>query len=234
MITYRKIPTNFKTEKNIGLGNQMFFMASTIGIATKCGYQYGFEKFYPDVFPNQAPECERFRPFVHIPWGYHDIRPADGTILYGYMQSEKYFSHCRDLVLWHFEMLPQSDRVMPADAVCVHVRRGDYVNSAYHYNLGHDYYDEAIKIMGGTPVIFTDDAEYCKREFPGVEVVSGDVFHDLYLMRQCKKFIIANSSLSWWASWLSGGDTIAPRNWFAGPNRNLSTEDLYCKDWIVL
>lgn len=149
------------------------------------------------------------------------------------MQSEKYFSHCRDLILWHFEMIPQSDRDMK-DIVCVHVRRGDYVKSALHYNLGHDYYEEAMRIMGGTPVIFTDDAEYCKREFPGIEVVSGDVFHDFYLMRQCKKFIIANSSLSWWAAWLSGGDVVAPKRWFAGKNAGLNVSDLYCEGWKIL
>ena len=232
MITYRKIASKFKTDKNIGLGNQMFMMASTIGIALKHGYQYGFENFYPHVFPNQAPECPQYR-MVQVPWGYWDIKVPDNVTLYGYMQSEKYFSHCRDLVLWHFEMNRQSERTMD-DVICVHIRRGDYVGGSHHYNLGHDYYDNAISMLEGTPVIFTDDAEYCRKEYPGVEVISGDVFHDFYLMRQCSKFVIANSSLSWWAAWLSGGETIAPKNWFAGSNLKLSTKDLYCKDWKLL
>jgi len=38
------------------------------------------------------------------------------------------------------------------------------------------------------------------------------VVQDLYLMTQCKHFILSNSSLHWWAAWLapSGGTIIAP------------------------
>lgn len=234
MITYRRIPTNFKTENNIGLGNQMFFMASTIGVATKLGLKYGFEQFYPEIFPNQAPEYVRFMPFHHIPWGYHDVTVRDGTVLYGYMQSEKYFKHCRDLILWHFEMLPQSNYILPDDAICVHIRGGDYLRISSHYRLKKDYYDKALSMFTGTPVVFTDDTNHAKTILPDAIYPEGNVFTHLWLMRQCKKFIIANSSLSWWAAWLAGGETIAPINWFDGPNKHMDTEDIYCENWIRL
>jgi hypothetical protein len=236
MLTYKKIPSNFKTPTNIGLGNQMFFMASTIGIATKLGYSYGFEPFYPEVFPNQAPVLIKDKPCLHVPWGYHDVKIKDNHVLSGYMQSEKYFKHCRDKVLWHFQMNKMIDYTLPEDAVCIHVRRGDYVNSKHHYNLGMDYYFEAMGLVDGTYYVFSDDIAYCRDMFKGTKVcfVNGkDVFTDFYLMLQCKKFIIANSSLSWWASWIVGGETIAPKNWF-GPKLNLDTTDLYCEGWKVI
>jgi hypothetical protein len=37
----------------------------------------------------------------------------------------------------------------------------------------------------------------------------------------CRHFVVANSSFSWWAAWLSnsaGKVVIAPRRWFANPS----------------
>ena len=244
MITYREIASNFKTKTNIGLGNHMFMLASTVGIAVKHGYGYGFEPFYPEVFVNQSPEDSAPKGVYSVPWGYHNVKVKDNTILRGYMQSEKYFAHCADLVRWHFQMVP-FDVTVPDDAVAIHVRGGDYVNSSHHFTLWRDYYERAMDVMKGTYLIFTDDPVHCEKIFPGYKVsngeiyagwniIHGDIFRDFYMMRQCKKFIIANSSLSWWAAWLSQGETIAPRNWFAGSNLKLDTTDLYCKDWRLI
>lgn len=237
MLTYRKIPSNFKTENNIGLGNQMFFMASTLGVALKRGFSYGWEPFYPDIFPNQAPICIKDRPAFIVPWGYHEIHPMDNQVLYGYLQSEKYFKNYRDKVHWIFEMNKISEITIPEDAICIHVRRGDYVNSRHHFCLKAEYYFKAMDLIKGSYYVFSDDIPYCKELFKdkNVNFVEGkDVFEDFYLMRQCKKFIIANSSFSWWAAWLSGGETIAPKEWFVGVNKNLETKDLYAEGWNVI
>jgi len=237
MITYRKISSGFKTENNIGLGNQMFFMAAVIGLADRHRLSYGYELFYPEVFPNQAPVYAKDKPFIIVPWGYHDIPIRDGQAIYGYVQSEKYFKHCRDKVLWQFEMKPQSNIELASDAVCIHVRRGDYVNSRHHYCLGMEYYEKAMEQITGTYYVFSDDILYCKEMFRDKNVIfvnGRDVFEDFFLMRQCKKFIIANSSLSWWAAWMTGGETIAPKNWFAGVNQHLETKDLYCEGWSII
>ena len=63
---------------------------------------------------------------------------------------------------------------------------------------------------------------------------------EMFIMSQFKNKIIANSSFSWWASWLSDnkGLTIAPKQWF-GPAYTKTDPikenyDIYLKDWMVI
>ena len=57
-------------------------------------------------------------------------------------------------------------------------------------------------------------------------------------MSMCSDFIIANSSFSWWGSWLSKNPDkriIAPKKWFGvGYTSAHDTSDLYCDNWEVL
>jgi len=58
--------------------------------------------------------------------------------------------------------------------------------------------------------VFSDDVEWAlanantlRSEYGQVRVVEdNDCMRSFYLMRQCKHFIIANSTYSWWAAWL--------------------------------
>lgn len=55
----------------------------------------------------------------------------------------------------------------------------------------------------------------------------------MYLMSQCKNFIIANSSFSWWGAWLSSSPekvVVCPTQWFG--DKDLDTSDLIPKEWI--
>jgi hypothetical protein len=57
---------------------------------------------------------------------------------------------------------------------------------------------------------------------------------ELYMMTKCNYHIIANSSFSWWGSWLSNSKlTIAPSQWF-GSAMGKNTDDVYCKNWIKI
>ena len=63
-----------------------------------------------------------------------------------------------------------------------------------------------------------------------------DELDDLILIMSCDNHIIANSSFSWWGSYLSESENkivVCPKNWFGyqGPQ---DTQDLYLNNWIKL
>jgi hypothetical protein len=57
------------------------------------------------------------------------------------------------------------------------------------------------------------------------------------LMRQCKHFITANSTFSWWGAWLKEQDgvVIVPAKWYYDDKKNQRVlQALIEPDWIVL
>jgi hypothetical protein len=95
------------------------------------------------------------------------------------------------------------------NSVAIHFRRINYKSL-----LDQDYYTDAIsriKSRINDPVfyIFSDDIEWCRKNFrTGDSLVyidhnGNDEIGELWLMSQCRHFIIANSTFSWWGAWLS-------------------------------
>jgi hypothetical protein len=89
--------------------------------------------------------------------------------------------------------------------------------------------------------VFSDDTEWCKLQniFDRKDVIIpevNDTYIDLCLMSMCDHNIIANSSYSWWASYLNKNlnkKIIAPSRWF-GEHSGINSKDLYNKDWIII
>lgn len=156
----------------------------------------------------------------------------------GYFQCPKYFENIAGEIRKDFTFPP-----IPADdafnqkwlkrfsecenPVFIHLRRGDYKNLA-GWLLPLEYYQKAvaeIKKHVKNPTFFVFGSEcddYIEKEFDiGVpfEVVgeenarNKEDWKDIVLMMNCKHGIIANSTFSWWAAWLSDTDgrtIIAP------------------------
>ena len=170
----------------------------------------------------------------------------DNVDLYGYFQSEKYFKHIEDSIRKDFSFLDHikiptlemfDETFGESEVISLHIRRGDYVGNQNHplqnieyYKTGLNFFDNDIPV-----IIFSDDIEWCKEQI----IFSGDRFifsennnagTDLMLQSLCKYHIIANSSFSWWGSWLAKSKkVIAPKKWLG---RNVNLNDLYCENWI--
>lgn len=178
------------------------------------------------------------------------------VILDGYFQSERYFSSIRSLITAQFSLQHQAKGltaemlalIRASDAICVHIRRGDYVTNseanAYHGTCTLEYYDKGLSEVGAglrNPhcFVFSDDPLWVRENFKtGMPTTLVDIHgtqeahEDLRLMRECQHFVIANSSLSWWGAWLGareGKRVVAPKVWFK--NGNNDTADLIPSGW---
>lgn len=183
---------------------------------------------------------------------FHLIRP--NVDIHGYFQSEMYFKHHRADLLKEFTFSP--DVITAAqekindfrtfsgcENLCaIHIRRGDYKNHPdYHTNLSGEYYNAAMQHMVTAfpdvhAVVFSDDIEWCKLNLPNSMDYSdaSSQFEDMCMMSLCDLHIIANSSFSWWGSWLSNSKrTIAPKAWF-GPRGPDSWSSIYREGWYVV
>ena len=192
-------------------------------------------------------------------FGYNTETEAllDNVSLSGYFQTEKYFSEFRDLILSQFvfnspyrdsaESYIQTIREKNKDSVIasIHIRRGDYTMFPDHHPpCSLDYYNAAKKELSALNdniiyVIFSDDIEWCKKEFNDPSYVISDLnnpYTEMCAMSLCDHNIIANSSFSWWGAWLnkkSDKIVIAPSQWFGKLLIN-DTSDIYCKNWIKI
>ncbi len=153
---------------------------------------------------------------------------APNIYLDGYYQSEKYFREYKaDLIKQFTPNYPSEAEyesvlaeIQGREAVAVHVRRGDFLSAQNdpnpnHYLLGEQYYHNALKYVTEhleNPVLFwfSDDIDWVKKNFGEKEnfrFVSLHTKHadidEMMLMKNCKHIIAANSTFSWWASWLN-------------------------------
>jgi len=135
------------------------------------------------------------------------------------------------------------------NSVMLNVRRKDFVNNAFHGTMDVDYYSRAISIINEKVenpkyFIFSDDIEWCKENLNNIDnsvivdhSYKGDRFGEyLELMKNCKHYIIPNSSFAWWSAYLSENKdkvVIAPKRWLL--NEDLIVDIVNKKlNWIEI
>ena len=177
-----------------------------------------------------------------------------GVYLDGYWQSPKYFAGFEDVIRKDFTFKNKfSDNIEnlkkeieSQNSVCVHIRRGDYVNNSFYESVQKEYYDKGIaKIKSSTKIdkiyVFSDDIKWCEEnltfDFPvmfvGKEYAGAKDEGHLALMSTCKHFVICNSTFSWWGAYLSDYHAkivIVPQRWFT--DKNINESDLIPEEWI--
>lgn len=228
----------YKILGNFGrLGNQLFQIASTLGIAFKNQSEASFPDWY-------------YSKYFSIPKTLFDNK--DGTDFSGdYLQDYHYFIDYDSLIKQYFSPSDQTQLALDAllndlveerktnNIVSVHVRRGDYLHLPNHHPVcTNEYFEKAFDFVqksifdGFKIVIFSDDIEWCKQQSIFSEGIFldniksyPDVF-DLFAMTYCNAHVISNSTFSWWGAYLSGyNNVIYPDPWYGVELSNIDVDN---------
>ena len=180
----------------------------------------------------------------------------EGAIYEGWFQSPRYFAGVEDEVRAAFEyrheLLPESrdlhDRITATNSVCLNVRRTDFLTTDVLNATNQAYFERGAAYVAehlDDPriFVFSDDIAWFREhlkfgvptEFVGHEHKGFKFGNYQRLMRDCKHFIIPNSSFAWWAAWLNTNPdkmVVAPKRWFTDPT--IDTTDLVAPDWVRL
>ncbi|MBR1754847.1 alpha-1,2-fucosyltransferase [bacterium] len=177
------------------------------------------------------------------------------TLIEGYFQNEKYYSDIKDELKHCFELpsIMENDVYnqnlfekikSTKNSVFVHLRRSEYVNLGM--DISENYYKHAAKYIAErikNPKFFVfcaEDVDYVKNKFDlgfdfelvGEQNTTRENFYEnMRMMMACEHAIIANSSYSWWAAYLSDFDgkiVVAPTPWINGQ------DDVICHNWVKI
>lgn len=232
------------------LANQLFQYASMIGIASKNGHQLRLPKWkYAEYFEQEFPEGVEYGTLIREKqFHYSDIELKDGSFdLHGYFQSEKYWNKEGVLKALSFKQ-SFKDRVKDGydftkPVIAVHIRRGDYVGHDCYLQLPITYFYQALEEWKDwrecNIIIFSDDIPYCRVHFQcleNVQFASGNEIEDICLMSQCQRFVLSNSSYSWWGAYLSESkEVIRPNGLFRGEYAKKNNDkDFWPEEWKIL
>jgi hypothetical protein len=218
-------------------------------------YSYNIQDSFLPLNKYISPDCDP----VNQIFNYIPFTVQDNTQIVGYFQSEKYFNkYKKELIETYFrpktEIVQYINQKYPwinkDSCLSIHIRvGGDRPILQHSYkNVSLDYYTTAINtVLEKDPtveqyVIFSDNIKYCTEIFGNNEnityIENEKSYIDLFLMSMCKHNIIANSTFSWWASWLNKNPSkiiVAPKSeWFGPSFKHLDIGDLLPDNWITL
>ena len=216
---YRKFELdkfNIKFDGFIGLKENVFFKGA-----------YYFPNFFKQIYYFKEGKDE---------YNLEKMASKKACYVDGYWQSEQYFKEIecelREELILKKAFYSVDDvilqKILTTNSVGIHIRRGDYItiplNKPYRV-CTLDYYQNALKLIKqkvSNPYcfVFSDDIEWVKKniffDLPFEYVQANSDYLDLQLMSLCKHNIMANSTFSWWGSWLNNNlekIVIAPIVW---------------------
>lgn len=212
----------------------------------------------PEVFPNiNFKKCSSIAKFYYenvIDCQYQEVSIEGSNyieanmkllevqegVMRGFWQSYKYVEKVEEELKYDFQFKNKQDvglqnvieGIKGQNAVAVHIRRGDYLQSDDIYGgvCTDKYYREAMQYIFGKEknivfYFFSNDIKWVRKKYRDIKnavFVMDNMFddyedwYDMYLMSLCKHNIIANSTFSWWGAWLNKNINkivIAPHRW---------------------
>jgi hypothetical protein len=130
--------------------------------------------------------------------------------------------------------------------VAIHIRLGDYLSLSELNIVNNEYFARAIEMIesyepGSNYWIFTNDQVLARQYLPSDLIgrlrfipESLNSAQTMELMWLCHRYIISNSTFSWWGAFLSVCDkplVIAPKKWFKNLDEPLS---ICPPEWVRL
>jgi hypothetical protein len=204
------------------LGNQLFQVASCIGIAKSYNRKTCFPNwYYADFFQGTFEIVTDHDNWVKIneeQFNFYDWNITDERAnLNGWLQTEKYFKDANIKQYFAFKdgffinLKKDYSFLFNKKTILISVRRGDFVHHPYFFQLSYKFY--FLALVNNFPdwkernILFaSDDIDYCKQHF---SFIKNSFFLDdlspieqLALGSECSDFVISNSTFSWWIAWL--------------------------------
>lgn len=238
------------------LGNQLFQIASTVGLAIKHNKPFSFPDWeYSNYFDYELPKQDKSKKLIQIVekgYEFHnwEIGNEDYDIN-GALQSEKYFDIETTKKMFKFKdvlvhnLTVQYGHLFKNNPIFISVRRGDFVYHSYYYQLPYWYYILALKNNFADweerdLIFMSDNIDYCKSHFKFLKnaffLENLTAIEQLILGSQGKDFIISNSTFSWWLAWLGEKETskiIRPLKNFRGSFAKLNNDkDFFPDRWF--
>lgn len=181
------------------------------------------------------------------------LRITRPTVFNGYWQAPQYFDDLQppfvDRISFPDELIaPLGEdlaRIQAAGdhAVCLAIRRYEELSGSSHPIVQLDYFERAMaRIEEGQPdphyFVFAQDMDWAREHIRSKHPVTfasrrdghRGVIQDLYLMTQCRHFILSNSSLHWWAAWLNRSSA----KMVVCPQEGWPNSDMLPDTWIQL
>ena len=180
------------------------------------------------------------------------LRITRPTVFNGYWQAPQYFDDLspdmRERIVFPEALTApvqaETDQIGTAEhAVCLAIRRYEEVPRPKHHILQLDYFQRAMAAIEQSIerphyFVFAQDMAWARANlqsrhpitFASVKDLHTGVIQDLYLMTQCRSFILSNSSLHWWAAWLAA----TPPHTVIASQKGWPNDDMLPAHWLRL
>jgi hypothetical protein len=235
------------------LGNQLFQIASLIGIAHEnktnfCLPYWPYQEYFSFTFEICKTENFQKKNVSSLRFLPIELLCNQNYNLFGYFQSYKYFQNIDIKEYLTFNSLKRDSLIKEynfKDTISIHVRRGDYQDLVHVYHqITDQYIYECLSMSKNQNIlVFSDDMDWCKKnlnlkEYNTTYIENKSDIEDLIIMSECENNIISNSTFSWWAAYLNKNKNkkiFCPDKWYNTNNIDFSEfiyDDLIPNDWI--
>jgi hypothetical protein len=227
--------TKFKIDSSVKFENKLFKLPFRF-----IQYNRFWPIFFFNIFIGRFFFKKQIEYFVYDYWHYPFIKNKyqfkKNSYYFGYWHSLAFFKKNLSKIKKEFSLKKESENLkkikkkITKSWVALHIRGGDFLNNIHAKILNDNYYTNGInyfikKIRKPIFYIFTNDKTHSQtllkniKKNIDIKYISNfnlKDFEEFELMRHFKNLIIANSTFSWTASYMShnaGVKIISPKIW---------------------